>query len=321
MSVRYLVAALVIALLTACTGPGDSTPEATAPPTSAPAADSTTVPASTTTTTPPDPAYAEAIDLDPEVRFGVLDNGLTYFVRENDAPGQRLQLRLAVNAGSVLEDEDQAGAAHFLEHMLFNGTERWPKNDLISVLESFGAQFGPDINAYTAFDETVYELETPADSERVELAFDVLREWATRALIDEAEVVAERGVVVEEWRLRDQGINGRVANLIDGLLLVGTDYEDMSPIGNFDAIDTMEAPELRRFYEDWYRPDLMAVIAVGDLPAERLEEEIVERFSDLGAPSTPRNRTSPEVPRPQDRTAVSGTRSHLRLRGTSLPSA
>ncbi len=296
---RPFVVAIAMAVLAAACSGGD-TESTTTSPASTGVVSSTTQPTTTTaspTTTPaPDPAYDEMIELDPEVRTGVLENGLTYYVRRNRAPGGRLQLRLAIDAGSFLEDDDQSGAAHFLEHMMFNGTERWPENELVAVLESFGAQFGPDVNAYTGFDETVYQLEVTTNAESVDLAFDVLREWATRATIDQADVVEERGVVIEEWRLRDQGIGGRIGELFESLLITGTGYEGKTPIGTVDALETTDAAELRRFYEDWYRPDLMAVIAVGDLPLDRLEEEITERFSDIAALEAPRERSRPSVP-------------------------
>jgi zinc protease len=204
-----------------------------------------------------------------------------------------VQLRLVVDAGSVLEDDDQSGAAHFLEHMLFNGTERWPGNELVTVLERFGTQFGPDVNAFTSFDETVYQLQVATDDdELVDTAFDVLAEWAARAAITQEDVEAERGVVVEEWRLRDQGVNGRIGAQIERLLLEGTPYAARDPIGDVDALRATDAAELRRFYDDWYRPDLMAVIAVGDLDADRMEEAIVDRFGDLEARSA---RERPEI--------------------------
>ena len=258
--------------------------------TSTPGTAGTTVPA---TTSPSDPAYLENIPLDGDVRAGVLDNGLTYHVRHNEAPGGQLQLRLAVNAGSVLEDEDQSGAAHFLEHMMFNGTERWPGNELIAVLEGFGSQFGPDINAYTSYDETVYQLVVPNEGATVDLAFDVLREWAGNATLDQTEVEAERGVIVEEWRLRDQGIGGRISTLYEELLLAGTGYGGQAPIGEQSAIEATDSEELRRFYEDWYRPDLMAVVAVGDVDVDDLEAAIVERFGTLVGPAEPTER--PEI--------------------------
>jgi len=292
-----LAVTIVACSLVAAACSGDDGATATPAPTSAAPPASTTAAPAATTTTIPDPAYHEMIALDPDVRMGVLDNGLTYYVRANDAPGRRLQLRLVVDAGSVLEDEDQIGAAHFLEHMMFNGTQRWPKNELIDVLESFGAQFGADINAYTGFDETVYQLEVETDSESVALAFDVLREWASRATIAPGDVAEERGVVIEEWRLRDQGIGGRIAALFDQLLIDGTGYEGKPPIGTLEALQTTEAEPLRRFYENWYRPDLMAVVAVGDLPVDQLEQEVIDRFSDLEASGDDRPRLEPDVPR------------------------
>ena len=292
MSLRRWTLMLVVSGLVAasCSGSdGGAT-------TTASVSDPGTTQSPATTSVAPDPAYGELIDLDDEIRTGVLDNGLTYFVRRNTAPGERLQLRLVVDAGSVLEDDDQIGAAHFLEHMMFNGTQRWPKNELVAVLESFGAQFGADVNAYTGYDETVYQLEVSTDDESVALAFDVLREWAADATLAQSDVVDERGVVIEEWRLRDQGISGRISTLFEQLLIDGTGYEGRSPIGTLAALQDTNAVELRRFYEDWYRPDLMAIVAVGDLPVDRLEAEVVDRFSDLVGPEDPRERPQPSVP-------------------------
>ncbi len=234
---------------------------------------------------PTNPWLSEPIPVDPDVRIGVLANGLNYFIRFNDSPGQRAELRLAVNAGSVLEAEDQLGGAHFLEHMMFNGTERFPRNELTAVLESFGPRFGPDINAYTNFDETVYQLGVPTDDDDVlELAVDVLVEWAARATIDPEEVDAEIGVVLDEWRLRDQGAQGRIGNLFNDLVITGTPYENRLPIGSADSIRSTTSQALDRFYDDWYRPSLMAVVAVGDFDVNQMEDLIVERFAELVDP-------------------------------------
>ncbi len=238
-----------------------------------------------------DPRLLEPIPVDPEVRQGTLDNGLRYFVRYNDSPGGRAELRLAVQAGSVLEDTDQLGGAHFLEHMMFNGTERFPSNELTAVLESFGPRFGPDINAYTNYDETVYSLGLPTDDEDlIELGIDVLVEWAARATIDAAEVEAEIGVVLDEWRLRDLGVDGRISNAFNELIVQGTPYEDRLPIGSAESIQGTTKEALERFYEDWYRPDLMAVVAVGDFDVEQIEDWIVERFGGLEGPADPPDR-------------------------------
>ena len=164
----------------------------------------------------------EMIEIDPDVTIGMLENGLTYYIRRNTRPGSRAQLRLAVAAGSALEDDDQRGVAHYLEHMMFNGTESFPANELVRVLERFGSEFGPDINAYTNLDQTVYELEVPTDAPgTLETAVDVLFEWSSRATIDPAEVDAERGVMLEEWRLRSQSFFGRYFDAVSEVLLAG----------------------------------------------------------------------------------------------------
>jgi zinc protease len=233
----------------------------------------------------------EVIPVDPDVTIGVLDNGLTYYVRRNTRPGARAQLRLAVAAGSALEDPDQPGVAHYLEHMMFNGTESFPANELIRVLERFGSEFGPDINAYTNLDETVYELEVPTDTAGIlETALDVLFEWSARATIDPDEVDAERGVLLEEWRLRSQSFSGRYFDAVSEVLLEGSPYAGHDPLAEPDELDDTSAATLRRFYEDWYRPDLMAVVAVGDFDVEEVVELVTERFGRLEAPASPRPR-------------------------------
>lgn len=242
-----------------------------------------------TTTTTENPELGRPLPSDPEVVHGVLDNGLTYYVRENDSPGGRAELRLLVDAGSVQEDADQAGMAHFLEHMMFNGTERFPRNELIAVLESFGPRFGPDINAHTNFDETVYELSlSTADKELVQLGIDVLREWATRATLTQTDVVEERGVILDEWRVRAQGFGARVNDQLQSLILPGTVYEGQLPIGTDESIRTTSPAELRRFYNDWYRPDRMAVVAVGDFDSDEMEARIVEAFGNIEPADDPR---------------------------------
>ena len=233
----------------------------------------------------------------PEIRYGVLDNGLTYYVKRNTEPVNRAELWLAINAGSILEDEDQLGLAHFLEHMLFNGTERFPEQALIDFFERVGMTFGPDINAYTSFDETVYQLQFPTDDpEIVATAFQVLEDWAAYATIDPAEVDAERGVIIEEERLRDQNAGGRVREQILPLILGDSRYAQRLPIGDMEIVRTAPAETIRRFYETWYRPDLMAVVAVGDFDVDEFEAMIVEHFSDLPAPENPTPRPTFDVP-------------------------
>ena len=280
----------VLALtLAACTDT-----DATTTTTTSPAASTTTVTPTTTTTL--DPALRLALPLDPDVVRGRLDNGLTYYVRHNDSPGGRAELRLLIDAGSVQEDPDQAGMAHFLEHMMFNGTERFPRNDLIAVLEAFGPRFGPDINAHTSFDETVYELSLSTDDqELLELGVDVLREWASRATLTETDVTEERGVILDEWRLRAQGFSARVGDEVQNLLLTGTPYEGHLPIGNPESISATSPAELRRYYSDWYTPERMAVVAVGDFDADDMEELIASTFGDLETVADPRPFDLPEI--------------------------
>lgn len=246
----------------------------------------------------PDAARAQSdlIPLDSAVRTGTLPNGLRYYVRQNARPEKRLELRLVINAGSVLEDDDQKGLAHFVEHMLFNGTRRFAKNDIVSYLESIGVRFGADLNAYTGFDETVYILPVPTDKEGlVERSFDVLEDWAGGALFDSTEVVKERGVVLEEWR-SGLGAGARIRDKQFPVLFTGSRYAVRLPIGDTTILKAANPAPLKRFYRDWYRPDLMAVVAVGDYDPARLEALIRERFGRLTNPATRRQRGLAPVP-------------------------
>lgn len=240
----------------------------------------------------------DPLPFDPDVRTGTLPNGLAYYIRHNAEPPQRAEMWLAINAGAVQEEDDQQGLAHFLEHMLFNGTENFPHMELVNFLESIGMQFGPDVNAYTSFDETVYTLQVPTgDAETVDRAFDVLAEWASRATIDPAEVDAERGVIVEEWRMRDLNASGRVNDELIATLLAGSQYAERLPIGDMETVRNAPAETLRRFYERWYRPDNMAVIAVGDFAdLDAVQAAIEERFGGLQNPAAPLERPEFAVP-------------------------
>ncbi len=236
------------------------------------------------------------LPVDPAVRTGRLPNGLRYYVRENARPEGRAELRLAVNAGSVLEDDDQRGLAHFLEHMAFNGTRAFEKHELVDYLERVGMRFGPEINAYTSFDETVYMLRVPTDSADVlDTGLRILKEWASAIALDSAEVERERGVVLEEWRL-GQGAASRVRDRQFPVLFRGSRYAERLPIGDPEVLRTFRHETLRRFYEQWYRPDLMAVVAVGDFEADALEDRIRELFGALEGPPDPRPRPEFGVP-------------------------
>ena len=239
---------------------------------------------------------AAVIPLDPAVRVGRLPNGLRYYIRRNARPEQRVELRLVVNAGSVLEDDDQRGFAHFVEHMLFNGTRRFHKNDIVKYLESIGVRFGADLNASTGFDETIYILPVPTDKPGlVERAFDILEDWSSAALFDSTDVIAERGVVLEEWR-GGLGAGSRIRDKQFPVIFKGSKYAERLPIGSPEILRGATPAPLRRFYRDWYRPDLMAVVAVGDIDPVRIERLIRQRFSKLVRPARPRPRAAFPVP-------------------------
>jgi zinc protease len=236
------------------------------------------------------------LPIDPSVRVGRLSNGLRYYVRENSRPARRAELRLAVDAGSVLEDEDQRGLAHFVEHMAFNGTRSFEKQELVDYLERVGMRFGPEINAYTSFDETVYQLRVPTDSADVlDTGLRILLEWAGAIAFDSAEVERERGVVLEEWRL-GRGASSRVRDRQFPVLFHGSRYAERLPIGDPEVLRGFEHGTLRRFYREWYRPDLMAVVAVGDFDGEEIEARIRELFGELRGPHDPRSRPGFDVP-------------------------
>ena len=244
----------------------------------------------------PPPAEEPPLPLDPAVRFGTLDNGLSFYIRENRRPENRAELRLVVNAGSLQEDPDQLGLAHFVEHMAFNGTENFEKQELVDYLERIGMRFGPDINAYTSFDETVYMLQIPTDDDEIEkTAFQILEDWAGGVTFEGEEIDKERGVVVEEWRL-GRGANGRIRDQQLPVMFHGSRYADRLVIGEKEILEGAPYDAFRRFYEDWYRPDLMAVIAVGDFDADEIEKHIREHFSGLENPSSPRERVEYPVP-------------------------
>lgn len=238
----------------------------------------------------------ERLPLDEAIRTGTLDNGLSWMVRANDTPEKRAELRLVLNAGSILEDKDQLGLAHFVEHMAFNGTKNFEKQALVEYLESIGMQFGPDVNAYTSFDETVYMLQLPTDdAEILDTGLRILREWAGDVTFEPEEIDKERGVVIEEWRLRQGGSN-RILNLQYPVLLGGSRYPERFPIGTEENLRTFTHDRLTAYYDDWYRPDLMTVIAVGDFDAEAIEARIRELFGDLTNPPDAPERTFFPVP-------------------------
>jgi len=239
---------------------------------------------------------ADRLPVDPNVTVGTLPNGLRYYIRVNTRPEKRAELRLAVNAGSILEDETQQGLAHFVEHMAFNGTKNFAKQEIVGYLESIGMRFGSHLNAYTSFDETVYMLQLPTDdAEALRTGVRILGEWAHNVTFDAAEVDKERGVVIEEWRL-GQGADERMRKQYWPILFRDSRYAERLPIGQVSVLESFPREELLDFYRDWYRPDLMAVIAVGDFDRDVVEQLIREEFGAIPMAPAPRARVEATVP-------------------------
>ena len=289
-------AIVLLAAFVACGAPAQT--PAPKPPTPAPAI----APMPSVAPAPPIEPDDRPLPLWPDIKYGKLPNGLTYYVLKHAKPKTRALLWMAIDAGSVQEDDDQRGLAHFVEHMAFNGTKRFPANDLIKYLESVGTRFGADLNAHTWWDETVYKLEVPTDKpELVTTGLDILRDWASNITFDPKEVDKERGVVLEEWRL-GRGAGMRLFDKHAKVQYKGSRYADRITIGLPEIIKGAPRDTLVRYYKDWYRPELMAVFAVGDFDAAAIEAEIKKRFGDLAGPAKPRSRTRGGVP------TASGTR-------------
>ena len=238
----------------------------------------------------------QPLPLDTLVVKGKLNNGLTYYFRQNHKPENRVELRLVVNAGSILEDDDQQGLAHLCEHMAFNGTKHFHKQALVNFLESIGMRFGADLNAYTSFDETVYMLQIPTDNDTIlDKGFLVLEDWAHNVTYDPEEIDKERGVVIEEWRL-GRGASQRMRDKQLPILLKGSRYAHRLPIGQKAVLDTFKHESLTRFYHDWYRPDLMAVVVVGDISVAQAEQLIHKHFDQIPEKQNPKERKFYPVP-------------------------
>lgn len=236
------------------------------------------------------------IPFDPKVKKGKLANGLTYYIRQNQKPEKKVELRLVVNAGSILEDNDQQGLAHFTEHMAFNGTKHFKKNELVDFLQSIGVDFGADLNAYTGFDETVYILPIPlTDPTNFKKGMTVLQDWAGGLLFDHKQIDDERGVILEESRL-GKGADDRMFRKIYPKQYEGSKYALRLPIGKDSILKTFKYDAIKRFYRDWYRPNLMAVVVVGDIDIAATEKMIAEMFGGLKNPANPRPRIAATVP-------------------------
>lgn len=238
----------------------------------------------------------DPLPIDKNVITGKLDNGITYYVRHNSEPKNRAELTLVVNAGSVFEDDDQRGLAHMCEHMAFNGTKNFPKHALIEYLESIGMKFGADLNAYTSFDETVYMIEVPLDSTAyLDKGLQVIYDWACNVSYEDQEIDNERGVIYEEWRL-GRGAQERMMRQTFPTLLYKSKYAKRLPIGDTTVFMHCTYDKLKNFYKDWYRPDLQAVIVVGDFDAQEVANKVKEMFSKIPKRKEKRHHEYPDIP-------------------------
>ena len=237
---------------------------------------------------------------DPSIKIGKLANGFSYYIKKNTEPKNRAELRLVVNAGSILETDKQVGVAHFVEHMGFNGTDHFKKQELINFLEKSGVSFGADLNASTSFDETIYELQVPTDSVAVfQNAIQILEDWAHGVSFEPTEIDKERGVIVEEWRL-GRGAEARLRDKYFPVLLKGSAYAKRLPIGTKLNIDTVHHATITDFYKQWYRPDLEAIIIVGDVDVVETEKLIQAHFAHIPMPLHPAKRLKYGIPSHDD---------------------
>jgi zinc protease len=245
-------------------------------------------------------ALDQVLPVDPAVRTGQLANGLRYYIRQNARPAQRVALRLAVNVGSIYEENDQRGLAHFLEHMAFNGTQNFKPGELITFLESIGARFGPHVNAYTSFDETVYMLDVPTDRPGyVDRGLLALHDFAAGIALVPEEIEKERGVVIEEWRGR-LGAGSRLTDKQLPVLLAKSRYAERLPIGTPEVLKSFPPQRLVDFYRKWYRPDQMAVVVVGDINPAEMQQLVEQRFGAIPAPGAPLEAIDRTVPAHDD---------------------
>lgn len=242
-------------------------------------------------------AYKQ-LPIDPDVRIGTLSNGLTYYIRHNNRPAGQADFYLVMSVGSVNEEEDQRGLAHFLEHMCFNGTRHFPGNSMIDYLESVGVKFGANLNAYTSTDETVYNIcQVPAGrTSTVDSCLLVLRDWSHDLNLDPTDIDNERGVIVGEWRQRMSGAGSRILERAMPRIYPGSRYGTRMPIGLMSVVKNFKPGELRDYYEKWYHPYNQAVIVVGDIDVDAVEKAITQLWSDIETPAGVSRFVLPEVP-------------------------
>ena len=238
-----------------------------------------------------------AIPTDPDVKIGKLDNGLTYYIRHNAWPEQRAEFYIAQRVGSIQENDDQRGLAHFLEHMCFNGTENFKGNDIVKWCETIGVKFGRDLNAYTSIDQTVYNISNvPTTREGiVDSCLLILHDWADGLLLEAEEIDKERGVIHEEWRMRTSA-QMRMLERDLPRLYPNSKYGYRMPIGLMEIIDNFKPEVLRAYYEKWYRPDNQAIIVVGDVDVDKVEQKIKNLFGSIKMPANPAAVVAENVP-------------------------
>ena len=239
----------------------------------------------------------QPIPTDPDVRIGKLDNGMTYYIRHNAWPEQRAEFFIAQRVGSIQENDDQRGLAHFLEHMCFNGTEHFKGNDIVKWCETIGVKFGRDLNAYTSIDRTVYNISNvPTTREGIiDSCLLILHDWADGLLLEPEEIQKERGVIHEEWRMRTSPTMRMLERDLPKLY-PGSKYGHRMPIGLMEIIDNFKPQVLRDYYEKWYRPDNQAVIVVGDFDVDKVEQKIKALFSPIKMPKNPAPVVAEAVP-------------------------
>ena len=237
----------------------------------------------------------QQLPLMPGVKSGVLPNGLSYYIMHNAEPKERAFFYIAQKVGSTLENQDQLGLAHFLEHMAFNGTKNFPGKNMLNYLQSKGIRFGADINAYTAFDETVYNIDNvpTTDKALMDSVLLVLHDWSGSILLEESEINAERGVIQEEWRQRN-GVSIRMMNQVLPKIYEEYQYHQM-PIGSMDVVMNFKPETLRAYYKKWYRPDQQGIVIVGDFDAAEMEKKVIDLFSKIPMPENAAPREYPTV--------------------------
>ncbi len=240
------------------------------------------------------------LPIDKTIKKGVLPNGMTYYIKSTDVVKEAASYYIIQNVGSILENDDQQGLAHFLEHMAFNGTESFPGKSILNTLQKHGVVFGKDINAYTSFDETVYNLNNiPTKDGLVDTCLTILNDWSNYLLLTDEEIDAERSVIKEEWRSRQNG-QMRLYNISLPVTFNNSKYAYRLPIGLMSVVEEFDYKALRDFYHDWYRTDLQAIVVVGDVNVDEVEQKIIEKFSKIPAVENPRERFTVDIPNNKD---------------------